>query len=196
MSRTTLLKAAGILLLVAGITAISTWYILARPPIWKLGILVVLLLIPGRIQGHFYRDFFTGRRLFDHDRFGEAIEPLTRFIATVQERPWLKRLLWLSWSTYSIDPEVMAGNNLGACHLNEGNLREAERWLSVAVEKDPQAPLVQFNLGLLWYARGDQKRAAEHLARSRELGFRDDRIDDFVQLGQSLLARVEGRLPE
>lgn len=53
----------------------------------------LLMLVPGRIQGFVYRDFFRGRRLFSQGRYADAIPHFERFLHAVRARPWIKRLL-------------------------------------------------------------------------------------------------------
>ena len=46
----------------------------------------LLLLVPGRIQGFYYRDLFTGRRLLDRGEPEKAIPFIERFLIWFPEK--------------------------------------------------------------------------------------------------------------
>jgi tetratricopeptide (TPR) repeat protein len=52
-----------------------------------------------------------------------------------------------------------AHNNLGMCYLNEGRYEEAEEQLKKAIDLDDTNPHVRYNLGVLYYRKGDEDRA-------------------------------------
>ena len=112
---------------------------------WTLAVIVAACLVPGRVQGFYYRDLFSGRRLLDGGRPGEALACFERFLATLRAAPWRKHLLWLQFSVYTIDAEAMTLNNIGAAQIDLGRLDEAERSLEAAIAIDPavSAPLLQ-----------------------------------------------------
>jgi hypothetical protein len=76
--------------------------------------------IPDVCRGILYREFFRGRRLLGEHREPEAIDHLQRFLADVRARPWLKPMIWLSWSIYTPDIEAMTLNNIAAANLGAG----------------------------------------------------------------------------
>ena len=120
--------------------------------------LTVLFLIPGRVQGHFWRPFFRGRRRMDEGAHASALVEFERFI-------------WLNGAVYTHSVEAMALNNLGVCHLMLGQAPEAERVLDAAVAADPEYALPYFNLALLAQVRGDPRRAEDQRRRAQELGY-------------------------
>lgn len=193
MSRTTRRKLAYLLVLV-GAVACTLWSLRASDASPAAMLLVaVLLLLPGRIQGHYYRAFFRGRRLMGAGRYAEAIPHFEQFLATIRARPRLKRLVWLSWGMYTRDIEVMTLNNLGAGLLELGRLDAAERHLRSAIGLDPESPMPWHNLGLLESRRGNAELAARAPDEARRLGFRGDVSDALVRAGGSALAKLEGR---
>jgi tetratricopeptide (TPR) repeat protein len=153
----------------------------------------VVLLVPGRLQGVFYRDLFRGRRLLDTGHAAEAIPHLERFLQTVRAEPWRKRLLWLSWSVYTPNVEAMALNNLGAARMRLGQMREAETAFQEALTLDPFYPVPQLNIAMIHEMRGDRATAERAVAEATRLGYTGGTIDTVVHAAQSLLAQIEGR---
>lgn len=164
-----------------------------RTPVWAVALMVVLLLLPGRVQGALWRDFFRGRRLLAHREHAASIPYFERFLARVRARPALKRAIWLSWGMYSRDIEAMTENNLGVAKLELGRWDEAEEHLKRAIAIDRAAPLPHYNLAMIFAARGMGPEAAQHLARAGELGYRDTTSDRLTRAAGELLARIEGR---
>ena len=117
MNRTTRYKTLylmAVLVLAAGVVAImSTTGAYALTLVFA----SVVLLVPGRIQGYFWRDFFRGRRLLGRGNAQDAIPYFMGFLDELVARPWLKRLIWLSWGMHTRDIEVMTRINLGAALL-------------------------------------------------------------------------------
>lgn len=74
-------------------------------------IIPIVFLIPGRIQGYYYKDFFKGRRLLVAKDFKASIEYNNKFLSDIRLHTWRKKLIWLSWGMYSKDIEAMALNN-------------------------------------------------------------------------------------
>jgi tetratricopeptide (TPR) repeat protein len=166
------------------------WY---QAPSWVWVATAVVLLVPGRIAGHYYRDLFTGRRLMDSRRVAEAVPFFERFLERVRGRPWLRRLIWLSAGIYTVDVEAMALNNLGASYLELGDLDRVEAPLRQALAIDPDYPVPYVNLALLAEARGDLEAAAVASTVAKRLGHNDTRIDRLIRDAASTLAVVEGR---
>jgi tetratricopeptide (TPR) repeat protein len=152
-----------------------------------------VLLVPGRVQGVFFRDLFQGRRLLDTGHAAEAVPHLERFLQTVHAEPWRKRLLWLSWSIYTPNVEAMALNNLGAARMRLGQLLEAETAFQEALALDPLYPVPQFNIAILHEMRGDRATAERAVAEATRLGYTGGTVDTMAHAAQSLLAQIEGR---
>lgn len=191
MNRTTRYK-LGYLLVLAGL-AVGAWWLLrsAEGPV-PLIALGLILILPGRIQGYFYRDLFRGRRLLSEGQLEASLEHSERFLATVRRRPGLKSLLWLSWSVYTPDVEAMALNNLGAAHLGLGRLDAATRAFEEALRIDPQYPMPVFNLAVIRQVQGDSDEAARLAEKAGELGYSGGGTDRLVQIAQTVMARVGG----
>lgn len=153
-------------------------------------LLVLVMVLPGRLQAVFYRDLFTARRLQAEGRNEESIVHTGRFLETIRERPALKRLLILS-SFYTVDVEAMALNNLGAAQLQLGRWDEADAALRKALELDPEYPIPWFNLAVLAAARGDEEAARRLHADAESLGYRGTRFDKLVRMGQELRAKID-----
>lgn len=153
----------------------------------------VVLLVPGRLQGVFYRDLFQGRRLLDTGHVVEAIPHIERFLQIVRAEPWRKWLLWLSWSVYTPNVEAMALNNLGAARMRLGQLLEAEAAFQEASLLDPLYPVPQLNIAILHEMRGDRAAAERAVAEATRLGYAGGTVDTVVHAAQSLLAQIEGR---
>jgi tetratricopeptide (TPR) repeat protein len=193
MSRTTALK-IGYCLALGALVAVAAF------AFWALGgttgVLVVvglLLLVPGRIQGFFFRDLFRGRRLLDAGQPQQSLVYSQRFLDQIRQRPWQKRLLWLSWSIYTTDVAAMALNNIGAAHLELGAWDAAKAALREAIDVDPQYAIPYFNLALIAELEADRQSAEERLAEAAARGYTSSKIDRVVAAGQELLARLEGR---
>jgi tetratricopeptide (TPR) repeat protein len=153
---------------------------------------VCLLLVPGRVQGHYWREFFRGRRLLDEDRPQDAIEHFRHFLADLERRPWLRNLMWLSWAFYTPSIEVMTRTNVGVALLKLGELDAAESESRAASQLDPEAPLPWNNLAIVHQMRGDTEAAEEAVRRARALGLGEGEADKLAQRAGRLLAKVEG----
>ena len=156
-------------------------------------VVVVILLVSGRVQGYFYRDLFRGRRLLGEGRFVESISYNEHFLSTVQRKPWLKQLLWLSWSIYTPNVEAMTLNNLGAAHLELRNFDQATSMFSGALARDPEFPMPYYNLALMREVLGDHGRAELLLSEASKRGYKRTSIDQLVSQAGEVYARLEGR---
>ena len=156
-------------------------------------LVALVLFIPGRIQGIYYRDLFRGRRLSDLGEWEASFEYYETFLSRIRKQPWLKHLIWLSWGMYTWDVEAMTENNLGSAKLNLGMFQEAEQHLRAAVTLDPYYPIAYYNLALLAQVQDDIKGAQAFLERSKHLGYKGGAVDGFVQQATAILARLEGR---
>ncbi|HEX2209332.1 MAG TPA: hypothetical protein VHG93_16765 [Longimicrobium sp.] len=192
MSRTTRLKLAYPLAMGAGLAG-SVALMTVGSGGWGLLAAGILLLVPGRIQGAAYRDFFRGRRLFAEGRAAESIPYFERFLERIRRRPALKHLVWLQWAAYTTDIEAMTLNNLGGAHIHLGDTEAAKGFLNEALRVDPRYPMPYYNLYLIATARGDDAEAERMLAGAHRLGFTGGRVDQALQHAGTALARLEGR---
>jgi hypothetical protein len=95
----------------AGLT-LSLMYFAAGD--WRMiAVFVVLLLLPGRLLGYFWRDLLRGLRLLQRKQYEQSAVHSSAFIEQVRAKPWLKKMVWLGTCSYSRDPESLALNNLG-----------------------------------------------------------------------------------
>ena len=153
----------------------------------------LILLLPGRLQGHYWRQFFRARDLVAQRRFREAEPVFEQFLERVQREPWLKKLIWMNYGVYTRDIEAMTLNNLGVCALEEGRFGAAESHLNRAAALDPENPLSYYNLAIVLQALGRGEAAQREWLRSQELGYRRAPFDIVIHRAGELLARVEGR---
>lgn len=152
----------------------------------------LLTILPARLQGVFYRDFFRGRRQLAGGNPEEAIPAFERFLETIRARPGLKKLVWLQWAVYSPDMEVMTLNNLGAAHYHIGELDVAEGYLREALRLDPVYPVAYYNLALIAAGRDDDAEAERLLGEARRLGYTGGNVDQLIGRAGNALARLEG----
>lgn len=156
-------------------------------------IATLLLLIPGRIQGHYYRDLFAGRRAMEAGDVEGSMVYTERFLTTIRKKPGLKSLIWLGGVIYTADPEAMALNNLGAAHLESARLGAAESAFRAALDADPLYPIPLTNLAVIREAGGDRAGAEDCLRQAAAYGYTKTALDRIVHRAGALLSRVEGR---
>ncbi|MEM8779108.1 MAG: tetratricopeptide repeat protein [Cyanobacteria bacterium P01_G01_bin.49] len=183
----------GYLVVLFALMAIATALILSLGG-GTLTVLVVagIFFIPGRIQGIFYRKMFRGRRLLNSGRAAEAQQHFESFLRQLNEQPWLKKLLWLSWSIYTPNVEAMTLNNLGTAYLQLGQFSEAESAFKQALEVDPLYPIPYVNIAILREMEGNRLKAEQAIATAVRLGYSGGTVDAVIHSAQSLLAHVEG----
>jgi hypothetical protein len=179
--------------LVGGGASLSTWIVL-RFHLTTVGILVltVVLLLPGRILGFFWRDLLRGLRLLNERKFEQSKRHSELFLADLKQRPWLKRLIWLGSGTYSRDPEAMALNNLGAAELMLGEFDAARDHFNESIAVDRLNPLPFFNMGNLYTALGERESAAGWFSRAVALGYSKSVVDRIVMSSQKRFAANDG----
>ena len=193
MNRTIVFKLLYAVVILVGVGIVVTARrLLGLPTVWLI-VVALLLFVPGRVQGYYWRDFFRGRRLLANGRADESIPYFQSFLQTLRDHPRLKRLIWLSWGMYSRDIEVMTLNNVGAARLCLGNLDAAEADLHAAIALDPAAPLPYVNMGRLRQARVQEAEANVLFVKARALGYKGSVVDKLIHVGGTTLARVEGR---
>lgn len=149
---------------------------LTRRPVPVLACAAVVFLLPGRLQGWLWRDFFRGRRLLSGGRPDESIAHFERFLETLRRHPGRRRAIWLAGSAYTRDVEAMTLNNLGIAHLLAGRLEEAEAKFREALKVDDLYPLPHAGLADLAVRRERPDEARDHAGRAVALGFTGGRI--------------------
>ena len=159
---------------------------------WVVAPLAVAAFLPGQVQGHYYRDLFRSRRLLSENRPAEALDAGRNFIRQLEERPWMRRLVWLAGFVYTPHAEVMALTNCAAAELALGRTGDAAATCERALAVDPLAPLPVFNLGLARWMEGDRDEAERLAERAEDLGYDGGATDQLVQRGSALLAAGHG----
>lgn len=195
MSRVTRYKIGYAVALLALCGALLSYSILANPQRWQVIALILVLFIPGRVQGLLFRDLFRGRRALDQNDPNAALGHLNTFLATIRAQPWRKPLVWLSWSFYTPSVEAMTQNNIGAARLALGDVDAAEAAWRDALELDSLYPIPHANLAVVAATRGDRTAVSQHLEAARKLGYSGGELDRFVRKTQSILAAVESHGP-
>lgn len=154
-------------------------------------ILALFFMIPGRISQYYYQKLYKGIRLFGRDDFQNSILLFQEFQKEITRNPWKKKLLWMTWSIYTVDVEAMVHFNLGSAYLNAGNIDEAEVHSTRALELDNQYPLPHVNLAMVEWMRENKVRAAEHLKLAADLGYRGTTMDQLINKTQSIYAKIQ-----
>jgi tetratricopeptide (TPR) repeat protein len=153
----------------------------------------VLLLVPGRIGGHYLRSLFLGRKLFDRRQFNQSIDASNAFLADLQRQPWRRHFIYFQYAFYSWDVEAMARNNIGAARMELGDLDQAERGLRDALRRDPDYPLPYFNLGVIAHVRGDTDEGERLISVAAEKGYAGGSIDKAIERVAAAYARFQAR---
>lgn len=192
MTRTARLKVGYVAAILAVFAAVVTLLVWVSGPLGFF-LAALLTILPGRLQGVFYRDFFRGRRLLASGNAEAAIPEFERFLETIRARPALKKLVWLQWAVYSPDVEVMTLNNLGAAQYRMGELDVAEGYLREALRLDPAYPIAYYNLALIAAERDDVAEAERMMGEAHRLGYTRGTLDQVLGRAGDALARLEGR---
>jgi tetratricopeptide (TPR) repeat protein len=186
------LKLIYVATIAAGVVVAAATVLLLKPTPLTLLAVAIVLLLPGRIQGHYWRSFFRGRRCMSEKRFEEAITHFNSFLELLGRRPGLRHLIWLQASVYTRSVEVMAYNNIGGAALSLGRLDDADTAFETARLLDPESPLPVYNLALLAHVRGQDDSARELFSTSRALGYPRGSFDQLIHKAGAALAAVEG----
>lgn len=178
---------------IAGYAVVAV-FLLWRFEVQPISILVVavLLFIPGRIQGFFWRDLYTGRRLLESGSFSSSLNASERFAQLADSKPWLRKMWWLQGAIYTRDPVAMAQNNIGAAHLELKHLVDAKQAFSDAISLDEEYAVPHFNLAMIAGLEGDEAEKERRLKSASAHGYSQSAIDNFLSNAGSILARFEG----
>jgi tetratricopeptide (TPR) repeat protein len=177
---------------IIGGLALILWR-LPLPLRWPHVVVIIACLVPGRIQGYLWRDFFRGRRAMDANQFEDALRHFRAFESALGQRPKLRDAIYLSWGIYTWNVEAMLRNNIGACELVLGRLDTAEAELERAVTLDPGYPLGYFNLAIVAQAKGQPERAGDLLREAQARGFRGGTRERVIAMAGGVIAAIEGR---
>ena len=180
-----------IVLMIIGILTILKLYSLGL--ILFIPLIPIVFFIPGRIQGHYYRDMFKARRLLGEKKFKESIEYNNKFLSDTRSHSWKKKLIWLSWGMYTKDIEAMTLNNIGTAYLHLGDYDTAKGYFKDSITLDSFYPIPYYNLGVIAIIKNDKETAENFYKKSVELGFNQTSFDKVIQIGQQILANIEGR---
>ncbi len=180
---------AVVVFLAAAVVALLPW----PPEALHLVVAALVFLLPGRLQGVLWRDFFRGRLAMSHHDYADAEKYFVSFLNTLHQQPRLRSAAFLAWNFYTWNPEAMTHNNLGACRLVRGELDAAEVELKRARDLDKGFPLPYFNLGVLAHARGEPSEAERLRALAAKLGYRAGTRERLISVAGTALAAVEGR---
>lgn len=152
--------------------------------IYVLIAIAVILLIPGRVQQFYWKDYFQGQRLQLKGKHSEALAHFERFLEAVRKRPTLRHLIWFSQWFYTSNVEVMALNNMGVSAMWLQDSDKAESLLKAAAQLDPESPLPYFNLSVMHYALGADAEGAKNLAKAETLGYKTASIRGIAKIAR------------
>lgn len=143
-----------------------------------------LLLLPGHILRHYWADLLAGLHHLNQRNYAASKLHSERFLVQLQEKPWLKRLIWLGTSSYSRDVEVLARNNLGGALIKLGEIEPAREQLARAIALDPLCPLPYRNMGVLVLNSATYAEAKPWFEKAEALGLKGDLTDSMVGASQ------------
>lgn len=153
----------------------------------------IVFLVPGRIGGYYLRKLFRSRSLVSSSRFTEAIEAGKEFLEDLHRQPWRRHFIYCFFGLYSWDVEVMARNNIGAAHMQLGDLERAEADLRYAIGKDPDCPLPYFNLAIIAYVRGDTVEGDKLISVAAQKGYSGGAVDRLIHRVGDAYSRLQAR---
>ena len=160
---------------------------------YVLSLIVVFFILPGRLQGYLWRDFFNGRKLMSINNSEEAIYHFKKFEDKLNKKPWLKNAIYLAGFIYTKSIMVMTLNNLGACYLESGKFNDAKNYFESALEIDTQFPLSYYNLSIISEIEDYHELAINQFNTSVELGYSRNTLDQVIHKAGEMYAQFEGR---
>jgi ATP-dependent Clp protease adaptor protein ClpS len=153
----------------------------------------LLLLLPGFLVRHYWAELQAGFRDLSQRNYVTSKFHSERFLAQLEESPWLRKLAWLGTTIYSRNPEVLARNNLGAAMRNLGEIEPARAQLARAIELDPLCPLPYHNMGVLVLHTATSAEAVPWLEKAKALGLKKGLTNSTAAASQSPnIARAMG----
>ncbi len=153
--------------------------------------LCIILLIPGRIQRHFFKDFYTARKMLDNQSYSESFDLNNRFLQYIADKPQIKKLMIFSWGIYTKDIEAMTLNNMASALIFSGNMESAAEHLNRAIELDHKYPLPFYNYSILSIIDGNMIVGEEYFNKSKQLGYKKTSFDDLINKIQSITAAYQ-----
>ena len=151
----------------------------------------LLLLIPGRISQYFYQDFYTGRKYMNKNDLDKALYHFLQFERCIEEKPWKKTILWMTWSIYTIDVLAMVKHNISSIYISKGEYEKAEKYIKEALDIDNKYPLPYLNLSIINIANGKKEEYINNIKKSIKLGMNNGKVDKIIRNMQSVYANVQ-----
>ncbi len=148
------------------------------------GALFAVVLLSGRVQAYFWSELLAGLHFLNRRDYQRSKNHSERFLAQLRERRWLNRLIWLGPSSYSLNAEVLALNNLGVAEMWLGEFDAARLHFNQAIALDPLCPLPYRNMGALVLRTASTDEARPWLEKARTLGLRGDWSDGVAMASQ------------
>jgi hypothetical protein len=147
-----------------------------------LGVLLLVLLFSGQVQARFWSELLAGLHWLGQRDYALSKAYSERFLGQLRERPWLRHLMWLGTSSYSLRVEALALNNLGAAEIGLGEMEAARAHLTEGLALDPKCPLFYRNMGVLALRTGSD--AEPWLQKAVALGLNRGWSDRWVRASQ------------
>ena len=151
----------------------------------------LLLLIPGRISQYFYQDFYTGRTYMNKNNLDKALYHFLQFERCIEEKPWKKTILWMTWSVYTIDILAMVKHNISCIYINKKQYEEAEKYITEALSIDNKYPLPYLNRSIINMANGKKEKCIDNIEKSIKLGMNNSKVDKIIKNMQSVYANIQ-----
>jgi tetratricopeptide (TPR) repeat protein len=147
-------------------------------------VLSLAFLLSGRVQAFFWSELLAGLHNLNRRDYSRSKTHSEQFLRQLHSRPWLKDLIWLGTSSYSLSVEAIALNNLGAAELALGQVDEARFHFNMAIRKDPKCPLPYRNMGVLVRGTASNEESDPWFEKAISLGLRGDWSDRAAQASQ------------
>ncbi len=138
------------------------------------------LFLSARLANYQLRYFYRGLQAFQQRDLAASEANFRIFLADAERRPWIKKLMWLSWGSYTGDIEAMGYNNLGAICLETRRLEEAKTCLQKALSLDANYAKPHYNLAVIAVLQNDAEASKLHFEETRRLGFTNSAFDQFL----------------
>lgn len=146
-----------------------------------LAALAAVLLVPARVKAYYWSDLLAGLHFLSQEDYARSKARTESFLEDLRKRPWLRHLVWLGSSRYSMSAEVLALNNLGAAEVQLGHLDMARAHFARAIELDPECPLPYRNMFTLLMRKASFAEAKPWLEKAAALGWKGGTEDRRAQ---------------